>query len=499
MPTHSPESLATSRQFDRLELTATAYLALPLLIFFVGWWEWPVALGLLALLTLTATVVLRKSALSAPSGLSLKRWGLILLCSSLWLLASGLVGSLPLDADWQIRMIVLRDLVVGNWPVGYGPGDTALGGGDRVLRFSTGYYLVPAAIGKVIGFPGARIALAVWTWLGVLLLMALALDDRAEPSRRRWPATLVVIAVLMLFSGMDIMGWLTRPHPWPSPGQHIEWWESLFQYSSNTTLLFWAPNHAMPGWLAAVVAWRHRQSGLAAAPIALLLVASCLWSPLACVGIAPLLLACNLRGQSLWLSLREFLRGPVLAIIPGVLLIGCFVTFGVPQVAVDTASQPTRLLMEMPLHLLRRIAVFSFWEWGLLVMLLALARRLPWLGWFAAAELICLPWVQFGPANDLVMRGGIAPMMILTLTTARALSLAGTAAKWRIALLAVLLVGVITPWQELQRRSLPGSRWPEASQRLVEQQGPLWHYIGILRPGWLKNLMRQPVTLEKLP
>ena len=148
------------------------------------------------------------------------------------------------NADWHLRDAVLHDLVVGRWPLGYGP----LQGQDTLLRAPLGYYLPAALIGKWGGLPRAHFAMAAWTALGatLFLLQVLSLTPaRAGPA-------LTAAAVVVLFSGFDIIGSLFDvPHfiaHWDVT-RHLEWWAASYQYSSMTTQLFWVPNHALGGWL----------------------------------------------------------------------------------------------------------------------------------------------------------------------------------------------------------------------------------------------------------
>ncbi len=122
-------------------------------------------------------------------------------------------------------------------------------GGQSVLRAPLAYYLPAALVGKVAGVGVADTALLIWTAIGVALFLALAVE-RATTFR----AALIIVAVLVLFSGMDLLGTVLRggfglaAHL--RPVDHLEWWATRFQYSSHTTQLFWVPNHALPGWIA---------------------------------------------------------------------------------------------------------------------------------------------------------------------------------------------------------------------------------------------------------
>lgn len=197
--------------------------------------------------------------------------------------------------------------------------------------------------------------------------------------------------------------------------------------------------------------------------------------------------------------IRELVRPAVLAVWPTILLLAKFVTFGMQEPVSSNATEATIHqigLTPMPAWMLLN---FAFLEWGAMALVLMAAaggaRRLPWCYWVAVLELLCLPLLSFGPGNDLVMRGGIAPMTVLVLTTSALLVSASERSRWRLVLLVLLLLGSITPLTEMQRATLPGSRWPDDGRNLLEHAGWQWHYMGVLGPGWMRDVLRPPVPL----
>ena len=188
------------RQLDTLECSAAAFLLLPLLIFFASWLRWPWALALLGLAALSSWAVLRQRQPVSGPPLGPRVSALMAGAALLWVLLSGLLGPLALNTDWFVRLAVLRDLSRGAWPVGYG----AVDGGDLMLRFSLGYYVVPALAGKLLGDGAARLALGLCTSLGVLLFFALAVG--ASTVRRAGPVAAWLL-LLIAFSGMDVLGY----------------------------------------------------------------------------------------------------------------------------------------------------------------------------------------------------------------------------------------------------------------------------------------------------
>ena len=479
-----------TRQFDRLELAALGYLLAPLLPFLWGWWRWPVALAFSGLLLITTHAVLTRHRRGGAS-LGLRLWAVLAGAALLWVASSGLLGGLPLTQDWSVRMVVLHDLTVGAWPVAYGE----LAGGEAVLRFSMGYYLIPAGLGAWLsGVEAARLLLGVWTALGVLLFFAVVVQSWPH---RRSGARVALLLLLVLFSGMDILGFVMERGRLPAAGHHIEWWAPYLQYSSQTTLLFWAPNHALPAWLGAALIWRHREAGLALAPAALLLLAAALWSPLACVGLLPLLALATLRRQPPAAWLRELLHPAVLVVLPTLALLGVFVSFGIGTDLLPTERRELAAVAATAATW-HQWTSFQLLEWGLLACALLAAgpRRLDWTFWAACALLLMLPLLRFGPGNDLLMRAGIAPVTLLLLCTAHALARGGMPARWRHSVVVMLLIGTVTPMQELYRQTLRGSQWPDDGRSMASYQGQAWHYVGVLRTGWLTQALREPARLR---
>ena len=87
----------------------------------------------------------------------------------------------------------------------------------------------------------------LWTSCGlsiVMLLLFRNLEARGPKQR------LAAVLLLVLFSGMDVLGAifnhnlgaLLRPSVGHPSGPHLEWWAGSYQFSSNTTLLFWVFN-----------------------------------------------------------------------------------------------------------------------------------------------------------------------------------------------------------------------------------------------------------------
>lgn len=462
---------------DRL---AVAYLTLPVLIFFVGWFSLGVGALLTLLLLLGVSPLLRVSGAELRFGAS---WSVVLVsvaAALAWAALGGAGHFVYANADWITRDAVLRDLVVSGWPPGYG----TVGGIEVILRTPVAYYLPAAILGKVLGLHFADWLLFAWTALGVALFFMIVLSG-ARTARH----VVIAIAVVVFFSGMDVFGvdryFLDRP----GLTEHLEWWARIFQYSANTTQLFWVPNHALPGWIVAALAYKHWRNPefLKIAPIAF--AATALWSPLVTIGLAPfaILIAAHHQRQNTWRS--AVLPWSWLGVVATFAAVGYYLVLdstGIRSAATVSAVKSFDGFAALYLK-------FVLLEFGLLVVTIWLIRR-DILVAIAVLILLALPFYMFGPGNDLVMRGSIPALMILCLAAIDAL----VEVKWSeqpklvTPLLLCLTFGSITAVHEFAR-ALLFSRWsPALNRNLIEvSHGTPAHYVARMSP-LLARVMRKP-------
>ena len=473
------------RQLDRLELLAIAYLCLPLPIFLFGWLWLPYALAAIVPLALTAWPCWRDRRRGVP-GLARPERAAVVAVAVMWTILSGLAGGLRLNDGWLTRMALLRDLVALPWPVAYGGAD----GLPLLLRAPLGYYLVPALVGKLSSLDGARLALWLWTAGGTALFLALLVGANSARRQNGW---MLAMAVAVLFSGMDLAGWLLQQPALPAYAQHLETWAGAYRYASQTSLLFWAPNHALPAWLLALVVWRHRVQGLNAPAAALLLLGAVCWSPLMALGAAPLLVWSVARRLPWSVVQLELGSAATWAVLPALLILARFLTAGelgrfnvLPEADLAGAGTHNAAYIQY--------ALFAALEWGLLALvLLALGQRSALLA-LALLELALLPLFRFGPGNELAMHAAIPALTILMMSTIAALERPGPHRPARKglmgALLALLLAGAATPLFELERAFQPGPRYRDDARTFIDINGTPWPYVTRLDQADLEHALK---------
>jgi len=490
---------SASSTLSPLDRVAIAYLVLPLGIFLVGWFEVWAAVPLVACMA----YALRPLVARLPIGgarLPITRLQLIVAvavgCG--WAIFGGTGHLVFTNSDWHIREAVLHDLVAGEWPVGYG----VRGWAQSLLRAPIGYYLPAALVGKWAGVLVAHFAMAAWTAMGATLFLLQILS--LMPSR----ATVVamVVAVVVLFSGFDIVGNLLDVPRFIAHwdiARNLEWWAGSYQYPSMTTQLFWAPNHALGGWLTIGLLCRDQRGTPLDSVLPIVVVAVALWSPLAVIGILPFVVwkaAVTMVREHPWKLLDPRVWAP--AFVVGV-VVAAYLTLDAGGIQRSWTVGGSGLgVADIAMDLLRQ-AQFFLLEAGIIGFAILAIRRSSQVV-LALVILALMPLVSFGPGNDLVMRSSIQSLTVLAIAACLALSRdarSGGTVRKKVVLGSFLAVGAVTPFQEFARAAVLPS-WPINLQATLIGaacgQFPE-HYVARLGNQVVARLLRRPHPLPLGP
>lgn len=242
----------------QLLVAATAlYLVIPALIFAYGWLRSPFEIISLLLIVIFIAVSLRdiyRLVGKAGLRLALKVNGrlsrsFILLCLAfvligLWFLFSGSGGFGYQNYDHKVNNALLRDLIIQPWPL-----TAFLHGVSTPIVYYLGYYLPIAVIGKLLGWKIANLFAFLWTYIGIVLSFIWFLKLGRIKIENRVSRALGLVLMFCLAGGLDYVGfYLVRGNAFYI-ANHIEFWAGYFQYSSNTTLIYWVPQHTVAAWL----------------------------------------------------------------------------------------------------------------------------------------------------------------------------------------------------------------------------------------------------------
>ena len=465
--------------FRLVDKLAVLYLALPVALFFVQWFKpwFGLPLALASLAGLPYLLPLRAEGDDLPG----RTLAVAAAVAAVWTLLSGAGHFFYANYyDWHVRDAVLRDLAVMPAPATYRIED----GVATILRAPVAYYVLPGLLGRLAGVRYADGFLCLWTFAGTLLFLL-----QVMAGERRWRSLALVATAVVLFSGMDILGNRSSPFDITS---HKEWWAGLFQYSSDTTLLFWVPNHALPGWLAIALIYRCRDDGKFLAIAAWLGALTLLWAPLVSIGLLPFF------GALAW---RSFRRGSFCKLLSAPNLLAGPVVAAGAAIYVTIAAKSIAGHDFGPLPWWPQAVIYcQFVLIEFLALCLLLARDLkdgiePFYFGTAVAVLLVLPLFKFGPNNDLVMRASIPALAAVMFAVVD-----GWARPVRIlapnALVTILLaIGALTPASEIAR-ALFWPNWEPRLDRSVDDAtgGSSPNYLAELKPGSLAaTLLRAPV------
>jgi hypothetical protein len=356
-------------------------------------------------------------------------------------LLGGEGGLFYANTDWQVRYAVLNDLTTHPWPWAY---DT--GHGLTILRCPVGIYLLPAVIGKLGGQTASELAMLVQN--ATVLAMILAL---AAPLFRPGKSRAMTLLLVTGFSGMDVLGAVFAR---ANLQAHLESWAG-FQYTANLTLAFWVPQHALAGWLGAVLflLWRARKLPLHA--LLLVVPAIPLLSPLAVFGVVPFVAYAGVESLLRRRIIAADIVLPALATllaVPSLL----YLSAGFGEVPAGSAHFPAlNYLAFYAVEIVPFLCILwlaqGHWSLDRMTVLIA------------AALMLVLPLVRVGDSIDFMMRAGIAPITIIAIVVVsilqeRRVRFAPNLQAARRVALAVYIIGLAVPLGETARAvMLPAS------------------------------------------
>lgn len=151
---------------SRAEVAAALYLISPLFVFFAFFIRLEIAVPACALIAWQAAEIIRRASWREPLN---RRWMyfFFLTLAILWVWLS--VGTRIENFDWIKHYSVVNFLDRHAWPSHANVG----GLGDSVIRYSLGWYLIPAAVLKLTNADVQTFVLATWSVLGVFLPLLL--------------------------------------------------------------------------------------------------------------------------------------------------------------------------------------------------------------------------------------------------------------------------------------------------------------------------------------
>ena len=251
-----------------------AYLALPLLIFLLGWlkliYALPLAVAMVALLVYWGGEI---KAEFRPTRRS------VVICGVIALLWTGITGAGIgfQTADWFKHDAMLKALTFLDWPVSLGP--------DASLVYVLGFYLPSAAFGKVFGYIGTNLFLFAWAVFGFMLALLWFVHHVKGK-------TGLVALLFIVVAGMDIVTyWFQYSFGFPQVRTDAESHAGWLPYWGMGVGIFQAPQHTLPAYLGASLFWKLKDEDGFYKTCCLLVAMVFCWSVGSSMGLALLILA----------------------------------------------------------------------------------------------------------------------------------------------------------------------------------------------------------------
>lgn len=240
-------------EYKKYRLWVVLYAIVPIIIFYIGWLNM-ISAVIFSSLSLAAVCFFIKNN-SDSNGkfesitLSKRQIIIIAVISFVWCLMAGQGSFVHQSSDHIVRNAIFRDLIARKWPVTY-EADTSM------MSYYITHWILPAIIGKFIlfvtgstyvGYFAGNIALLLWSSLGIFIILVLVAIITNTGNKQR---VFIAIFLFIFFSGLDILGVLVKKDINAiNDSMHLEWWAKWFQYSSNTTCLYWVYNQTIVPWM----------------------------------------------------------------------------------------------------------------------------------------------------------------------------------------------------------------------------------------------------------
>ncbi len=428
-----------------------AYVLLPVITFGIGWLKVLYSIPLCILLVVLGIVLWREiTNESVESQLltkeTLRFWVFTVVIVFIWVYLSG-IGSLAFqNDDFWVRNPIFRDLSTLQWPVIYDLSkenatvQTLCGDTGVAFSYYFSWWLPVAAVSKLFHLANIsrNLLLFAWAALGILVLFYLL-------CRKLGKCTWFVPVIFVLFSGLDYIPSRILNAGFDATA-HLEWWAVFFQYSSNTTLLFWVFNQAIPVWVLMALLLQLKDNKRVAALSSLAFA----YSPWATFGMVPIAISASVKKGRTLKALN-----PLNIFVPILMLVvfGSFYTgssgskgkFGLIFLVSDAGSR--RILMSYLVFLLIEVLIYF-------IVLGKTASKYEFYK-TVLIELTLFPLFVVRDGN-FVMRGTMPALFLLTYYVIRYLveKYNEQDLKNRIrylSLVLVIMIGSITPVHEMNR------------------------------------------------
>jgi hypothetical protein len=440
-----------SFKIKQLKILAISYLALPILIFLLGWLKLPIAVISSAILVYCIYKYCIEKNITNSESISYVNILLIVGMIFLWLILSGTGGFGFQPTDYLKHNALFKDIKNQPWPISY-----MVDGKKMYLAHYLAYYLPTPTFFGSFSWKFLLFTNLIWTALGTCIAIILWLRFIGKYSY--W-----LFIFFILVSGIQIVT-LFYQHGLGTPHIVLDkirnhgnmfWLNGLVKngiqillltFPSNTDMMYWAPSHALPCWIGTGFLLNDiKDKTLKYSPLVISFLA--FWSPLVMLGTAPILLFAILNDKKReWINMVNLVFAPIIFLIIASFLLSI------------NAKELTHHLIFTDRSLIDGIsfkrqlfAYFNFQFWEVLVWWLPsywvfrksenkLIRQLLWL---SLILLSLIPLYHYGVWNDWC--GRVAMPTIFIFHALIAMAFLNGNLKQKLVLLCIFMLASIGP------------------------------------------------------
>ena len=325
--------------------------------------------------------------------------------------------------DWGKHFAVLNTLIGQSWPPVIDVDEQTW-----FLRYYVAWYTLPALFAKILGLQSLTAAMVFWTVTGLFIALMLAFHNM----RKTWPL-FVSALVFFFFSGLDIVRIFFQHPVEPVNANWLNWWLGIGVVGSNLFYVAWIPQHMVGTCVATSLFIYNRR--LALQYSGAIVVMTALWSPFGAVGLVPAVVWAVLKeGYKPAFSRQNWLITPLLGL--SVLL---YLIQGVEQV-------PFMFAWQHPDFSLTSFIWFCVIEFLLILgVLYWFEREERALIVILAIFLLLISLLRWGTLNELLGKGSMPAICIISILVANSLLKSLKNGGWRREILVVYLVAGAFP------------------------------------------------------
>jgi len=399
-------------------LASLIYLALPVLIFFIGYLKpwWAILFSAITIagsfLAWRSTIAKGKELKNNERSVNIKvSYFLFLIPVVLLFVYIGGVGEFSwCVGDHRVRYAILNDLVEYKWPVIYDFStqhnpvvSEALGQGKVAFAYYFVFWMVPALFGKIFGLMAARIVVCLWSALGLILLALGAMLLYGKESK-------FLFIAIMLFAGFDVFPYFY--HQFSGFGSSWEDWTLHFRVVGNFYQIMNVFHQSIPGWLITVLLLQAANSSY----VGLLGSLMFCYSPWAAIGILPLCIV------KLFTANKGLARKQVVSNLLTVANIAAPIVFFICFASLYLANSKARYdngfiwnFYDNKFQLVFDYVLFVVFEFGIWALIIRKKFRKDPMFVASVLTMLIIPFYKMTAPNDFLMRGSMAPLFAIAL------------------------------------------------------------------------------------